>query len=80
VHARAVAAFLESYRSVHDAAAQRWASADSEESLMDLYLIQKAAYEICYEAANRITWLHVPTSGLAALARHIAASPGRTGA
>ena len=36
--------------------------------LLDLFLIEKAAYEIAYEAANRPTWLGVPLAGLSALA------------
>jgi maltose alpha-D-glucosyltransferase/alpha-amylase len=36
-------------------------------ALLDLFLIEKAAYEIGYEAANRPTWLAVPLAGLARL-------------
>jgi maltose alpha-D-glucosyltransferase / alpha-amylase len=36
--------------------------------LLDLFLIEKAAYEVAYEAANRPTWLGVPLAGLADLA------------
>jgi maltose alpha-D-glucosyltransferase/alpha-amylase len=35
--------------------------------LLDLFLIQKAAYEIAYEAANRPGWLSIPVRGLLAL-------------
>jgi maltose alpha-D-glucosyltransferase/alpha-amylase len=61
-------AFLAAYREVHDAAPRRWASAEAEAALLDLFLIQKAAYEICYEAANRAAWLPIPLQGLADLA------------
>ena len=37
------------------------------ERLLDLFLIEKAAYEIAYEAANRPTWIDVPLRGLARL-------------
>jgi maltose alpha-D-glucosyltransferase / alpha-amylase len=60
-------AFLTAYREVHDAAPQRWASEEAEAALLDLFLIQKAAYEICYEAANRANWLPIPLQGLADL-------------
>jgi maltose alpha-D-glucosyltransferase/alpha-amylase len=33
-------------------------------ALLSLFLIEKAAYEIAYEAANRPTWLGVPLAGL----------------
>jgi maltose alpha-D-glucosyltransferase / alpha-amylase len=36
-------------------------------ALLDLFLIEKAAYEINYEAANRPTWLAVPLAGLSRL-------------
>ncbi len=39
--------------------------------LLDLFLLEKAAYEVCYEAANRPTWLGVPLRGLAALAERL---------
>jgi maltose alpha-D-glucosyltransferase / alpha-amylase len=37
------------------------------DGLLDLFLIQKAAYEIGYEAANRPGWLSIPVRGLLAL-------------
>lgn len=39
------------------------------EPLLELFLIEKAAYEIAYEAANRPDWLATPVRGLHALAR-----------
>ena len=44
----------------------------SERALLDLFLIEKAAYEIAYEAANRPNWLAVPLAGLSGCARIIA--------
>ena len=32
--------------------------------LLDLYLIEKAAYEICYELNNRPDWLFIPLRGI----------------
>lgn len=40
----------------------------SMNALLELHLIEKAAYEISYEAANRPSWLHIPLRGLANLA------------
>ena len=57
---RATQSFLAGYReafpSEHEATEQR---------LLDLFLIEKAASEIAYEAANRPTWVDVPLQGLA---------------
>jgi maltose alpha-D-glucosyltransferase/alpha-amylase len=38
-----------------------------EQNLLRLFLIEKAAYEVAYEAANRPTWIDVPLHGLAQL-------------
>lgn len=43
--------------------------------LLDLFLVRKAAYEICYEAANRPAWLTVPVQGLLEIAQRVAAHP-----
>ncbi len=66
-HAELVDAFLGAYRAAHDAAERRWASPEAEEDLLNLFLLQKAAYEVCYEAANRVTWLPIPLRGLTEL-------------
>ncbi len=39
--------------------------------LLDLFLVEKAAYEICYEAANRPAWVPIPLSGLSRLAARL---------
>jgi trehalose synthase-fused probable maltokinase len=44
-----------------------------EVSLLNLFLVEKAAYEVCYEAANRPEWIAIPSRGLA---RVLAAFPG----
>ena len=41
--------------------------------LLDFFLIEKAAYEVNYEAANRPTWLAIPVSGLARIAARLLA-------
>lgn len=40
-------------------------------NLLDLFLIEKAAYEICYESANRPGWIGIPLRGLAAIAARV---------
>ncbi len=49
---RADAAFLNGYRAVVDAG--------GAQALLDLFLLEKAAYEVNYEAANRPAWIDVP--------------------
>ena len=36
--------------------------------LLDLFLLEKAAYEVCYEASSRPAWLGIPMNGLCAIA------------
>jgi maltose alpha-D-glucosyltransferase/alpha-amylase len=71
LHHAATDAFLEAYRRAHDQAERRWVAPEAEAALLDLFLLQKAAYEICYEAANRVDWLPVPLHGLAVLAKRL---------
>ena len=75
--ARASRAFLKDYWMARGSGS----SAD-ERALLDLFLIEKAAYEITYESANRPTWIGVPLAGLFTLARRILekeAAGGRNG-
>ncbi len=67
----ASSAFLGGYR----AAAQGIEGGDHQ-ALLDLFLIEKAAYEICYEATNRPAWIDVPLRGLSALADRILETAG----
>jgi len=59
---QATTAFLEGYRE-----AMQITDAAGEQQLLDLFLVEKAAYEVAYEAANRPTWIEVPLRGLARL-------------
>jgi maltose alpha-D-glucosyltransferase/alpha-amylase len=47
----------------------RWIEADALAPVLELFVIEKAAYEIVYEAANRPGWLDVPLRGLLHIAR-----------
>ncbi|MFB0610728.1 maltose alpha-D-glucosyltransferase [Aurantiacibacter poecillastricola] len=53
---RAIDAFLEGYG--FDTESER-------DPLLDLFILEKAAYEVSYEAANRPDWIEVPAQGLA---------------
>ena len=54
--ARAVHAFLNAYESTSGTAIDR--------NLLDLYVVEKAVYELTYELANRPSWLRIPIRGL----------------
>ena len=69
----ASAAFLAAYRAVHAESPRQWVTEANEPALLDLFLLQKAAYEICYEAANRPAWVGIPVRGLARIAPRIIA-------
>jgi len=66
--AQAAAAFVDAYRAVLASADPRWVGPGAEEPLLDLFLLEKAAYEVRYEAANRPAWLPIPLTGLRAIA------------
>jgi maltose alpha-D-glucosyltransferase/alpha-amylase len=66
----------------HQAATQSFLRGYSEAAgapgpLLDLYLLEKAAYEVNYEAANRPEWLDVPLAGLAEAAQRVLAGASR---
>ncbi|RQH05679.1 maltose alpha-D-glucosyltransferase [Paraburkholderia dinghuensis] len=75
----AAEAFLSHYRAAVADAPYALVSASHEQDLLDLFLIEKAAYEIRYEAANRPTWLALPVRGLAAIAGRVLGSTGAPG-
>jgi maltose alpha-D-glucosyltransferase/alpha-amylase len=65
---RAAEAFLDAYFAVLDAAPRRWIAEHAQSQLLDLFLLEKAAYEIRYEAANRPGWIGIPLAGAARIA------------
>ncbi len=64
-------AFLSAYTQAARSLPHHWDAPESSRTLLDLFLLEKAAYEISYEAAHRPAWLPVPLSGLAALAARL---------
>jgi maltose alpha-D-glucosyltransferase/alpha-amylase len=67
--------FLTAYRAVENDSHPRWVEdPKSETALLDLFLLEKAAYEICYEVANRPAWLGIPLRGLAEIAARVLTS------
>jgi maltose alpha-D-glucosyltransferase/alpha-amylase len=69
----AATAFLDAYHTVAEAGPRPWVRAAGEQDVMDIFLIEKVAYEIRYELANRPAWLRVPLRGLERLAQRLLA-------
>jgi maltose alpha-D-glucosyltransferase/alpha-amylase len=67
---RATTAFLTGYNEALGIAPEQQPHA-LDPMLLDLFLIEKAAYEVVYEAANRPAWIDVPLHGLARRTRHL---------
>ncbi|AGW94196.1 maltose alpha-D-glucosyltransferase [Cupriavidus sp. DF5525] len=64
-------AFLSSYQQHMEASPAPWVAPDQLQPLLDLFLLERAAYEVDYEAANRVAWIDLPVSGLARLVRKL---------
>ena len=61
--------FLQAYASAIEGSPTHPESEAFARDLLDLFLIQKAAYEVSYELANRPTWVDIPLRGLLALVK-----------
>ncbi|VVP87047.1 1,4-alpha-glucan branching enzyme GlgB [Pseudomonas fluorescens] len=57
-------AFVEAYGLATAAMPHAWTQAEGERAALELFCLEKAAYEILYEAENRPSWLAVPLHGL----------------
>ena len=65
--AAAASAFLEAYRAtIGDCPSYPQDPAEAAR-LLDLFLLEKALYAICYEAANRPHWVRIPLKGVTSL-------------
>ncbi len=69
----AEAAFLAAYNNAWQAEAGPVPAGAA--AALDLFLVEKAAYEVGYEIANRPAWLPVPLRGLASLAARLLGEP-----
>lgn len=63
---RAVAAFLAGYRGA-PTSWPRCPDPEQAERVTQFFLLEKALYQIIYEAGNRPAVLHIPLRGVAAL-------------
>lgn len=61
--------FLRAYREAIAGSPAHPTGARFELALLDLFLIQKAAYEVTYELSNRPAWVDIPLRGLLELLR-----------
>jgi len=59
--------FLEGYMKAMAGSASLPADEDTVAQLLELFLIEKAAYELRYEIANRPDWVEIPMRGLLGL-------------
>jgi maltose alpha-D-glucosyltransferase/alpha-amylase len=59
--------FLDAWAAAMQSAPSLPADPATTERLLRFFLIEKALYEVCYEAANRPRWLGIPLAGLAEL-------------
>lgn len=67
-------AFLTQYREALEASEQPWLTPDALNAALPLAVMEKAAYEVVYEAGHRPTWLHIPLTGLIDMADRILAA------
>lgn len=63
--------FIDAYRTAAAEAPDEWISDGAWDDLLTLFLIEKSAYEICYESANRPGWLAIPLGGLVRLSNAV---------
>lgn len=63
-------AFLSAYQEAAVPVGHEWQGSQAARDLLRLFLIERAAYEVCAEAVHRPAWLHVPLRGLLQLLTH----------
>ncbi|NWA88446.1 maltose alpha-D-glucosyltransferase [Pseudomonas sp. D8002] len=57
-------AFIQAYHAATTTLAHDWQDAKGQDAALALFSLEKAAYEVAYEAENRPSWLPVPLQGL----------------
>ena len=61
-------AFLRGYHEATEGSEGLAMPDETRRNILDLFLLEKAAYEIAYEARNRPKWLPIPLGGFSAIA------------
>jgi maltose alpha-D-glucosyltransferase/alpha-amylase len=64
---RSVAAFLEGYRTTIAGTPSYPGDPGQAQALLELFVLEKAFYELSYELANRPAWLRIPLEGIRAI-------------
>lgn len=59
-----MARFLAAYRAAVSGCSSVPRSDDDFRAALDAFILEKALYELCYEAANRPDWLGIPLAGI----------------
>ncbi|QAU34495.1 maltose alpha-D-glucosyltransferase [Janthinobacterium sp. 17J80-10] len=67
-------AFLQAYREAAFAGPLQMPP-ETERALLQLFSLEKAGYEVCYEAAHRPAWIPVPMNGLAKIVDELLSMP-----
>src|SRR5690606_13446090 len=70
-HQRVCDTFLAAYKSSSAQIAHRWQHAAGQQALIKLFTLEKAAYEITYEANNRPALLRIPLQGMMDIVRDL---------
>lgn len=63
--------FLKAYKNMAVKLGHRWQHAAGQEALIKLFTLEKAAYEVVYEATNRPAWIRIPLQGLMDIVREL---------
>jgi maltose alpha-D-glucosyltransferase/alpha-amylase len=66
-YASAAGSFLRGYIETVDGARFHPRTREEMRVLLEVYLLEKATYEVTYEANNRPDWLAIPAAGIAEL-------------
>ena len=64
---RSAAAFLEGYRTTIAGCSSYPENVNEANRVLELFVLEKAFYEISYELANRPAWLRIPLEGIRAI-------------
>ena len=64
---RSAAAFLAGYRATIDGVSSYPSDPEQARRVLELFVLEKAFYEMSYELANRPSWLRIPLEGIRAI-------------
>jgi maltose alpha-D-glucosyltransferase/alpha-amylase len=74
---RTADAFLAGYRETIAGCPSYPTRAETARALLDLFILEKALYEMTYELANRPSWVRIPLEGIRAILAGAASEPAR---